>query len=670
MTLTRTAQEILDLNRKITTAHPDLTLPEVPLQHAEEQFVESPLTDKKRKSSFLHTLTRLTSPGPNRRERPKDTRLSSRPPSSRTSKLSTATDTASQTPRQSTIAATPVSQSVSGSTTSVLDVENWDPFTQPAPADDNSMNTFTIDGGSATSTALAAYLTALSNEPALKRSKAWRRFVRVRTDDLISERVERAVKRVRSDLAAHLSGSKRRIEMRDDVSLSGSAVLVDIERDPKEDSETPTDAEPETIEEKDVNGQVKKAKADISDIKEEDEEESKTAENGDTRKSEEVETATQDQPGTPKPADVARSSVEVPEEPSASTPTAESSASIAARIPRSQSADPDKASRMSRVISQSSKLYGDDSAAEYESEAQVETEVEEGKSTTTVDDDSSVSTKDAAGRRHGKRSKFGLHKLKTEKTKVSRKVVIDDFEMMRVLGKGCAGKVLLVRHKKSEALYALKSITKRHVLAHQELQHTLTEQAVLKRMAREAKDPFVVKLWWSFHDKDYLFLVMDFHPGGDLATQLARWGRLSRDRARFYAAEIVEGVDGLHAAGVIYRDLKPENILIGADGHIVLTDFGLSKEFPRRTSPITAPATPSGSRSDFHQPLPHWMNGDDASSTKGSWPVGQNDTTGTFCGTAEYLAPEVIQGQQYSFEVDWWSFGTMLFEMLTGIVSQ
>ncbi|KIY50513.1 kinase-like protein [Fistulina hepatica ATCC 64428] len=220
------------------------------------------------------------------------------------------------------------------------------------------------------------------------------------------------------------------------------------------------------------------------------------------------------------------------------------------------------------------------------------------------------------------------------KDRKSRKVVIDDFEMMRVLGKGCAGKVLLVKHRSTSELYALKAITKRHVLAHQELQHTLTEQAVLKRMAAADKDPFVVKLWWSFHDKENLFLVMDFHPGGDLATQLARWGRLGRDRARFYAAEIVEGVEGLHAAGVIYRDLKPENILIAGDGHIVLTDFGLSKEFPQRAIVSTSRAT---------------------------------ETTTTFCGTAEYLAPEVIQGLPYSYEVDWWSFGTMLYEMLTGI---
>jgi serum/glucocorticoid-regulated kinase 2 len=168
--------------------------------------------------------------------------------------------------------------------------------------------------------------------------------------------------------------------------------------------------------------------------------------------------------------------------------------------------------------------------------------------------------------------------------------------------------------------------------------------------------------------------MQDFHPGGDLATQLARWGRLGRDRARFYAAEIVEGVEGLHAAGVIYRDLKPENILIGADGHIVLTDFGLSKEFSRATT-----GTGNGFKSEFYASVPGtpqpWARSERGVGEGGSGAAGAGrmhgvrDSTSTFCVTAEYLAPEVIQGMPYSYEVDWWSFGMMLCEMLTRIVS-
>ena len=479
----------------------------------------------------------------------------------------------------------------------------------------------------------------------------------MRTDDLESVRVERAIKRVRSDLAIHHPAP------------TPSTVLAPLLH-----SNNVSDVE--STADDDLHEERESVVASLHDlhIQEEDEDEALASIREDAKIAEllsnepvglpmDPDTPPISTPSIPEPLspvtpvesqplfepepqheEAAQPTSQPEEEPEPTLPTPAPSPTSpptppphpAMRIPRSASADPDKASRLSRTWQ-----------------------------------DAAATTPP---------------KSKGATPKPKRKVVIDDFEMMRVLGKGCAGKVLLVRHKASTNLYALKAITKRHVLAHQELQHTLTEQAVLKRMAHEAKDPFVVKLWWSFHDKENLFLVMDFHPGGDLATQLARWGRLGRDRARFYAAEIVEGVGGLHAAGVVYRDLKPENILIGADGHIVLTDFGLSKEFPRATTTsggstkdgafYSNPATPGPA-------VPHWMSDGHGSpvspgtSSAGGSPsrpgapgwTGPRDVTSTFCGTAEYLAPEVIQGLPYSFEVDWWSFGTMLYEMLTGIVS-
>ncbi|KAI9244936.1 kinase-like domain-containing protein [Sporodiniella umbellata] len=200
---------------------------------------------------------------------------------------------------------------------------------------------------------------------------------------------------------------------------------------------------------------------------------------------------------------------------------------------------------------------------------------------------------------------------------------LDAMEMVKVLGKGCMGKVLLVRSRKTKDLYALKSIVKRHVIEQREITHTIDERNILVALS-EINHPYLAKLHTAFQDEHRLYLLTDYYSGGDLATHMARHYVFPKEAARFYAAEIVEGISELHRLGILYRDLKPENILITADGHIILTDFGLSK----------------------------WLDND--------------DQTQTFCGTAEYLAPEVLLGDPYSFGIDHWSFGTILYEMLAG----
>lgn len=181
-----------------------------------------------------------------------------------------------------------------------------------------------------------------------------------------------------------------------------------------------------------------------------------------------------------------------------------------------------------------------------------------------------------------------------------------------------------MRSRKTKELYALKSIIKQHVIEQREITHTIDERNILVALS-EINHPYLAKLHTTFQDNHRLYLLTNYYPGGDLATHMARHYTFPKETARFYAAEILDGISELHRLGILYRDLKPENILISADGHIILTDFGLSK----------------------------WLDNE--------------DQTQTFCGTAEYLAPEVLLGDPYSFGIDHWSFGTILYEMLAGV---
>ncbi|KAJ2930558.1 hypothetical protein H1R20_g6543, partial [Candolleomyces eurysporus] len=195
-------------------------------------------------------------------------------------------------------------------------------------------------------------------------------------------------------------------------------------------------------------------------------------------------------------------------------------------------------------------------------------------------------------------------------------LVIDHFELLKVIGKGSFGKVMQVRKKDTQRIYALKTIRKAHIAQRPgEITHILAERTVLALV----NNPFIVPLKFSFQNPDKLYLVMSFVNGGELFYHLQREGKFDQDRSRFYAAELLCALEHLHGFNVVYRDLKPENILLDYTGHIALCDFGLCK-----------------------------LN------------MSETEKTNTFCGTPEYIAPELLESQGYTKTVDWWTLGTGL----------
>ena len=200
-------------------------------------------------------------------------------------------------------------------------------------------------------------------------------------------------------------------------------------------------------------------------------------------------------------------------------------------------------------------------------------------------------------------------------------VSLDDFELIRLLGKGQYGKVLLVRHKQSSTLFAMKVIKKKTIQAKNQVAHTLSERSVLSRVSH----PFIIQMHYAFHNSLNLYIVMEYCPGGELFFHLSKFQKLPEAFCKFYSACMVLALRHLHSLSIVYRDLKPENIVITQDGFPKITDFGLCKEN-----------------------------------------IDQSCTTRTVCGTPEYIAPEVILRSGHGLAVDWWSLGCIIFEMLTG----